>query len=117
MFALWTSLLGMCEELHNHCNLEIACQKMFSKKVVVGQPLPGIDPLLFDTWKRPLTFCNLYGYLQEAPQYFECLLQTFLVVNGGKMIAGQQAGPIRGKSSFNINIDVFQGCTGQLLQI
>ena len=70
---------------------------MFSKKVVVGQPLPGIDPLLFETWNQPLTFCNLYGYLQEAPQYFECLLQTFLVVNGGKMIAGQQAGPIRKK--------------------
>lgn len=99
MFALWTSLLGMCEELHNHCDLDIACQKMFSKKVVVVRPLPGIDPPLFDTWKRPLTFCNLYGYLQEAPQYFECLLQTFLVVNGGKMIAGQPAGPIREKSS------------------
>lgn len=90
---------------------------MFSKKVVLRQPLPGIDPLLFHTWKQPLTFCNLYGYLQEVPQYFECLLQTFLVVNGGKMIAGQQAGPIRGKSSFNINIGVFQGCTEQLLQI
>ena len=42
-------------------------------------------------------FLQLYGYLQEAPQYFESLLQTFLVVNGGKMIAGQQAGPIRKK--------------------
>ena len=63
------------------------------------EPLPGVDPLFFDTRKWPLSFCNLYGYLQEAPQYFECLLQTFLVVNGGKMIAGQQAGPIREKSS------------------
>lgn len=64
-----------------------------------GGPLPGIDPLLVDTWKWPLTFCNLYGYLQEALHYFEMLiLQTFLVVNGGKMIAREQAGPIGKKS-------------------
>ena len=42
------------------------------------------------------------GHLQEEVvyQWFQQdLLQTFLVVNGGKMIAGQPAGPIREKSS------------------
>lgn len=52
---------------------------------------------VFRYLKVATEFLQLYGYLQEAPQYFESLLQTFLVVNGGKMIAGQQAGPIRKK--------------------
>ena len=90
----------MCEELHNCCTLEIACQNSGCGWTSSWNRSPVVRYLKATThYKRPLAFCNLYGHLQEAPQYFECLLQTFLVVNGGKMIAGQQAGPIGEKST------------------